>query len=288
VRIGISGAPGVGKSTFIEAFGLAVIAAGHRLAVLAVDPSSKRGGGSILGDKTRMPELARRAEAYIRPSPAGQTLGGVARRTREAMWLCEAAGFDVVMVETVGVGQSETAVADMVDLFLLLIAPASGDDLQGIKRGIVELADLVLVNKADGDLEPAARRAVADYRNALRMLRPVAEKDAPQVIAVSALEGRGIDEVWRLVERRSTAMEASGARARRRAAQARAALWSEVGEGLLDALRADAEVASRLPELEARVAAGRLTPSAAARALLAAFLGGKEAKAAEERKGGSR
>jgi LAO/AO transport system kinase len=288
VRIGISGAPGVGKSTFIEAFGLAVIAAGHRLAVLAVDPSSKRGGGSILGDKTRMPELARRAEAYIRPSPAGQTLGGVARRTREAMWLCEAAGFDVVIVETVGVGQSETAVADMVDLFVLLIAPAGGDDLQGIKRGIVELADLVLVNKADGDLEPAARRAVADYRHALRMLRPAAEKDAPQVIAVSALEGRGIDEVWRLVERRAAAMEASGTRARRRAAQARAALWSEVGEGLLDALRADAEVASRLPELEAGVAAGRLTPSAAARALLAAFLGRAAAKAGGERKGGSR
>jgi LAO/AO transport system kinase len=287
-RIGISGAPGVGKSTFIEAFGLAIIAAGHRLAVLAVDPSSKRGGGSILGDKTRMPELSRRAEAYIRPSPAGQTLGGVARRTREAMWLCEAAGFDVVIVETVGVGQSETAVADMVDLFLLLIAPAGGDDLQGIKRGIVELADLVLVNKADGDLEPAARRAVADYRHALRMLRPAAERDAPQVIAVSALEARGVDEVWRHVERRVAAMEASGARGRRRAAQARAALWSEVGEGLIDALRADAAVATRLPALEARVAAGRLTPSAAARMLLAAFLGERDAEAVGGRKGGTR
>jgi GTPase len=273
VRIGISGAPGVGKSTFIEAFGLAVTGAGHRVAVLAVDPSSKRGGGSILGDKTRMAELARRADAFIRPSPAGKTLGGVARRTREAILVAEAAGFDVIIVETVGVGQSETAVADMVDLFLLLLAPGGGDDLQGIKKGIVELADLLVVNKADGDLKPAALRAVADYRHAVRMLRPAAaEGDAP-VLAVSALEREGIDTVWHTVEREVAAQRASGARDRRRAAQAQAALWSEIGEGLVELFKADARVAKRLAGLEAKLAAGVLTPAAAARAALAAFRG---------------
>ena len=268
-RLGISGAPGVGKSTFIEAFGLAAIAAGRRVAVLAVDPSSQRGGGAILADKTRMPELARNPAAFIRPSPAGRTLGGVARRTREAIWLAEAAGFDLILVETVGVGQSETAVADMVDLFLLLIGPGGGDDLQALKRGIVERADLVLVTKADGDLAPAARRAAADYGHALRLLRP---GTAPEVRAISALEGRGIGELLALVEGHVAGLEASGAFAERRAAQARAALWSEIGEGLIEALRADAAVAARLPALEAEVAARRLTPSAAARQALAAFL----------------
>jgi LAO/AO transport system kinase len=273
VRLGISGAPGVGKSTFIEAFGLAVIGAGHRVAVLAVDPSSKRGGGSILGDKTRMAELARRADAFIRPSPAGRTLGGVARRTREAIIVAEAAGFDVVIVETVGVGQSETAVADMVDIFLLLLAPGGGDDLQGIKKGIVELADLLVVNKADGDLKPAALRAVADYRHALRLLRPAAAEESSEVLAVSALEGQGIDKVWQRVERRIALLEASGERDRRRAAQARAALWSEIGEGLTELFKADAAVAAALPSLETDVAAGKLTPTAAARAALEAFRG---------------
>jgi len=271
IRIGISGAPGVGKSTFIEAFGLTVIEGGHRVAVLAVDPSSKRGGGSILGDKTRMAELARREQAFIRPSPAGRTLGGVARRTREAILAVEAAGFDVVIVETVGVGQSETAVADMVDLFLLLLAPGGGDDLQGIKRGIVELADLLVVNKADGDLKPAAMRAVADYRHAVRMLRPAVADWVPEVLAVSALEGEGIARVWQLVEQRIAALAASGERDRRRAAQARAALWSEVGEGLLELFKEDAGVAALLGELEAKVAAGNATPTTAARAALTAF-----------------
>jgi LAO/AO transport system kinase len=271
MRLGISGAPGVGKSTFIEAFGLTVTGAGHRLAVLAVDPSSKRGGGSILGDKTRMAELARRDDAFIRPSPAGKTLGGVARRTRDAILVAEAAGFDVIIVETVGVGQSETAVADMVDLFLLLLAPGGGDDLQGIKKGIVELADLLVVNKADGDLKPAALRAVADYRHAVRMLRPAAaEGDAP-VLAVSALTREGIDKVWQTVEREVAALRASGARDRRRAAQAQAALWSEIGEGLIDLFKADARVAKRLATLEAKVAGGSLAPAAAARAALTAF-----------------
>jgi LAO/AO transport system kinase len=274
LRLGISGAPGVGKSTFIEAFGLAAIGAGHRVAVLAVDPSSKRGGGSILGDKTRMPELARHDDAYIRPSPAGKTLGGVARRTRDAMTLAEAAGFDVVIVETVGVGQSETAVADMVDLFLLLLAPGGGDDLQGIKKGIVELADLLVVNKADGDLKPAALRAVADYRHALRMLRPAAADEAmPLVLAVSALTGEGIPQIWERVEHQAATLLASGERERRRARQARAALWSEIGEGLVDLFKADQRVAARLGDIEAQVAEGTLTPSAAARAALAAFRG---------------
>jgi LAO/AO transport system kinase len=271
LRLGISGAPGVGKSTFIEAFGLAVIRDGHRLAVLAVDPSSKRGGGSILGDKTRMGELARRPEAFIRPSPAGRMLGGVARRSREAIILCEAAGFDRIIIETVGVGQSETAVADLVDLFLLLIAPGGGDDLQGIKKGIVEVADLLVVNKADGDLAPAAQRAVADYRHALALLRP-ATKDAPDVVAVSALEGRGIDLLLKAVEARGAALDARGERTRRRAAQARAALWHEIDEGLRDAFKSDPRVAAHMGALEARVASGRLAPAAAAHDALLMFL----------------
>ena len=195
MRIGISGAPGVGKSTFIEAFGLHLTGQGKKVAVFAIDPSSRRGGGSILGDKTRMEKLSRDPNAYIRPSPAGTTLGGVARRTRECLLLAEAAGFDVVLVETVGVGQSETAVADMTDLFVLLASPGGGDDLQGIKRGVMELADLVLVTKADGDLMPAARRAVADYHAALHLMRP-SISGSPKVLAVSSIEGTGIDEAW--------------------------------------------------------------------------------------------
>ena len=187
VRLGITGVPGGGKSTFIEAFGLFLISQGHRVAVLAVDPTSRRSKGSILGDKTRMEELSRAPEAFIRPSPAGRTLGGVARRTREAMLVCEAAGFDVVIVETVGVGQSETAVADMVDMFLLLLQPGSGDELQGFKRGIMELADLVVVNKADGELAPAAERAAAEYRGALQFLRPASKSWKPEVMKCSSL-----------------------------------------------------------------------------------------------------
>jgi LAO/AO transport system kinase len=269
LRLGISGAPGVGKSTFIEAFGLGAIDRGHRVAVLAIDPSSKRGGGSILGDKTRMPELARNPAAFIRPSPAGGMLGGVARRTREAIFVVEAAGFDRIIVETVGVGQSETAVADLVDIFLLLIAPAGGDELQGIKRGIVELADLVLINKADGDLEPAARRAVADYAQALGLLR-ADQRPRPAVIAISALERKGLDAVERLLDERVAAM-ADGERQRRRAAQAKAALWAELGDALIERLRNDAAVAAKLQTLEAEVEAGRLTPAAAAGEILTAW-----------------
>jgi len=272
VRLGISGAPGVGKSTFIEAFGLLVIERGHKLAVLAVDPSSKRGGGSLLGDKTRMSELARDPRGFVRPSPAGSMLGGVARRTREAILLAEAAGFDVVIVETVGVGQSETAVADIVDMFLLLLAPGAGDELQGLKKGIVELADLILVNKADADLRPAALRAVAEYRHALHLLRPGSRNWVTEVHAVSALTREGIADIWDLVERHRAAMTASGERARRRASQARAALWREVGEGLMEAFRADRKIAPELARIEARVTAGEVTALSAARHLLGAFL----------------
>jgi LAO/AO transport system kinase len=270
LRLGISGPPGVGKSSFIEAFGLHLVEAGHRPAVLAIDPSSRVSGGSILGDKTRMAELSRHAEAFIRPSPAGETLGGVARRTREAMLVCEAAGFDIVMVETVGVGQSETAVADMVDLFLLLVQPGGGDDLQGIKRGIVELADLIVVTKSDGPLEAVAGRTAADYQSAMRLLRSAAQGAVP-VREVSAVNGKGIAELWQAVDAAAKKAEASGERAARRAAQARSWLWSELSESLLAALKAHPEVASRLPELETQVACGRVSPPAAAQLLLAAF-----------------
>ncbi|MDB5363368.1 MAG: ATPase/protein kinase [Rhodospirillales bacterium] len=273
IRIGLSGVPGVGKSTFIEAFGLKLIAGGHRVAVLAVDPSSRRTGGSILGDKTRMTELARAEAAFIRPSPTGGTLGGVARRTRESIILCEAAGFDVVLVETVGVGQSETAVADMVDLFCLLLLPAAGDDLQGIKKGIVELAELLLVNKADGELKPKGLTAVGDYRAALRLLRPISAQWQPEVLAVSAVTGEGLDQAWAAIERHQAAMEASGEKAHRRAAQAQAALWTDLGDGMIAALRRRPAIADRIPEIEAAVAAGTMTSTAGARRLLGLFLG---------------
>ncbi|MEK9661176.1 MAG: methylmalonyl Co-A mutase-associated GTPase MeaB, partial [Alphaproteobacteria bacterium] len=273
VRIGISGVPGVGKSTFIEAFGRHLTGAGHRLAVLAVDPSSQRSGGSILGDKTRMEELGRSPDAFIRPSPTGGTLGGVARRTREAMLVCEAAGFDVVIVETVGVGQSETAVADLVDMFVLLLLPSGGDELQGLKKGIVEIADLLVVNKADGDLEKAAGRSAAEYANALHVLTPVSAHWTPQVLTCSALEGRGIAEVWRQVEVFVAAMRDAGAFAARRQSQARGWMWSAVDEALQAAFRADPHVQAMLGPLEDEVAAGATTPGAAARALLGAFFG---------------
>ena len=272
VRLGVSGAPGVGKSTFIEAFGRHVIEAGHRVAVLAVDPSSKRSGGSILGDKTRMEALARDGAAFIRPSPAGTTLGGVARRTREAILACEAAGFDVMLVETVGVGQSETAVADMVDMFLLLLPPAGGDELQGIKRGIVELADLVLVNKADGELEPPARRTAADYEAAIHLLRPSAPGWTVRVQTCSALTGAGIAEAWEAVGAFRRALGAS--LQDRRARQAAAWMWNEIAEGALEALRRDNTLCALAEALEREVAAGRAAPAAAARRILARFLAG--------------
>jgi LAO/AO transport system kinase len=272
-RIGISGPPGAGKSTFIERFGLDGIARGRRIAVLAVDPGSKRGGGAILGDKTRMAELGRAPEAFIRPSSAGANTGGVARRTREAILICEAAGFDTVLVETVGAGQAETMVAEMVDMFVLVLPPAAGDELQGIKRGIIELADLILVNKADGELREHALRSAAEYANALRLIRPAHAEWQVAVRAVSALTGDAIDAVWDDVARFRAALEASGAWEQRRAEQRRAALWHEIGDGLVERFRAAAAVAERIPEIENDVADGRRTPAAAARLLLAAFLG---------------
>src|SRR5205807_9014634 len=237
-RIGITGPPGAGKSTFIERFGLDGIERGHRVAVLAVDPGSKRGGGAILGDKTRMAELARAPAAFIRPSSAGAQTGGVARQTREAILICEAAGFDAVLVETVGAGQAETTVAEMVDMFLLILPPAAGDELQGIKRGIIELADLILVNKADGELLDHAMRSAAEYANAVHLIRPALAEWQVMVRAVSALTGNGIDAVWEDVARFRAALAASGAWTRRRAGQAQAALWAEIGDGLLERFRA--------------------------------------------------
>lgn len=276
VRLGLSGAPGVGKSTFTEAFGQYLTGEGLKVAVLAIDPSSARTGGSILGDKTRMELLARNPDAFIRPSPSGGTLGGVARRTREAMLLTEAAGYDVVIIETVGVGQSETAVADMVDMFILLLSPGGGDELQGIKRGIMELADLIVVNKADGDLIPAARRAQIEYKTALHLMRPKSAHWVPHVLLASALKGEGLSEVWKSACDHRAALDAAGELAGLRASQAKAWMWTEIREGLFSALKADKGAAALLPELEADVAAGRATPTAAARRLLALVLNREE------------
>ncbi len=274
IRVGISGAPGAGKSTFIETLGVHLVDAGHRVAVLAVDPSSVRSGGSILGDKTRMEQLSRRPEAFIRPSPSSGTLGGVARRTREAMLVCEAAGFDVVLVETVGVGQSEVAVAGMVDLFVLLLGPGAGDELQGVKRGIVELADLLVVNKADGDLADLARHTAADYAHALHLVRSGDDGTVERVRTCSARLGEGIDELWAAVEQLVSAARTTGALAERRTEQARAWMWSEVTDTMLEELRADPGVNARIASLEAEVTAGRVSAAAAARRVLAALRAG--------------
>lgn len=268
VRLGITGVPGVGKSTCIEALGLHVIETGHRVAVLAVDPSSTITGGSILGDKTRMARLAQHDAAYIRPTPTGGTLGGVARRTREALLLCEAAGYDVILVETVGVGQSETEVAQMVDMFLLLLLPGSGDELQGIKKGIVEMADLIVVNKADGDQKAQAARVRGDYAAALRMLHPARSGWQPQALTCSALTGEGIAEVWRAVESLARILRDSGEMKENRAQQAKAWMWKEIRETVLERFITHPAVAARVTEMERRVAQGALSPAAAARALV--------------------
>ena len=270
VRVGISGSPGAGKSTFIEAFGVHVVESGHRVAVLAVDPSSARTGGSILGDKTRMEQLVRSPRAFVRPSPTAGALGGVARRTREAMLLCEAAGFDVVLVETVGVGQSEVDVAAMVDLFMVLVSPGGGDELQGIKRGIMELADLVVVNKADGDLLATAMGTAADYSAALHLIRPRTRSWSPRALTCSALTGTGVAEVWQAVTEFGVALAEELPALR--AEQNRAWMWSEVTGSLLEALHADTDVAGLAERLEHEVGAGVLTPAAAARLVVEAFL----------------
>ncbi|WP_461519389.1 methylmalonyl Co-A mutase-associated GTPase MeaB [Porticoccus sp.] len=271
IRVGISGVPGVGKSTFIESFGNHVISQGHRVAVLAVDPTSALSGGSILGDKTRMETLSRNPGAFIRPSPAGQTLGGVTRRTRETLLLCESAGFDVIIVETVGVGQSETAVAQMTDMFLLLLLPGGGDELQGIKRGIMELADLILVNKADGDQQAAANRTVADYQMAVHFLHPRSRHWQVRVQPLSALKRQGVNEVWQTVEEYRQALTEAGEINARRAAQARAWMWSETADTLLMDLKESDSVQALVSSLEQAVTEGKIPPTVAAKKLIDAF-----------------
>jgi LAO/AO transport system kinase len=270
LRIGLSGTPGVGKSTFIESFGMMLLAEGLRVAVLAVDPSSARSGGSILGDKTRMERLSREPAAFIRPSPSQAQMGGVARRTREAVALCEAAGFDVVLVETVGVGQSETVVAEICDLFLLLLAPAGGDELQGVKRGIMEMADMIFVNKADGDLKPAALRTCADYAGALRLLRrrPQDPEGFPKAMTVSATEEAGLAEAWAEMQALAGWRQSHGHWAARRAAQARHWFVEEVRQGLLSVLTRE-PARGIMDRLGDRVTAGELSPEAAAAEMLA-------------------
>jgi LAO/AO transport system kinase len=266
LRLGISGVPGVGKSTFIEALGLHLVGAGHRVAVLAVDPSSSLSGGSILGDKTRMERLSTHEQAFIRPSPSGGTLGGVAEKTREAILVCEAARHDVVIVETVGVGQSETAVAGMTDLFVLMQLPNAGDDLQAIKKGVMELADLVLVNKADLDAD-AATRAQAQLTSALRWLGPHAHA-AVRVMPLSALTGQGVAEFWQLAFEEHRQRLAAGTLHARRHEQDEAWMWARIEAGLRQRFRADPAVREVLPEISTLVRAGRLAPSVAARRLL--------------------
>jgi LAO/AO transport system kinase len=270
-RIGISGAPGVGKSTFIEAFGNHLVDAGHKVAILAVDPSSAISGGSILGDKTRMETLSRRDEAYIRPSPAGTTLGGVTRRSRETLLLCEAAGFDVIIVETVGVGQSETKVADMTDMFVLLLQPGAGDQLQGIKRGIMELADLVLINKADDELKSLATQSASEYRDALRLLRPRSAEWKVEVKTCSARDEVGINEAWDVMAKHQEALIENGELKPRRAEQARTWMWSEVQDSLVADLKSDAAVQEQIPQLEAAASEGRISAAKAAEFLLQTY-----------------
>jgi LAO/AO transport system kinase len=264
IRVGITGSPGVGKSTTIDALGMFLIDQGHKVAVLAVDPSSARSGGSILGDKTRMARLAASDQAYIRPSPSSGTLGGVASKTREAMLLCEAAGFDVILVETVGIGQSETAVCDMTDFFLALMLPGAGDELQGIKKGLVELADMIAINKADGDNIKRANHAAADYRSALHILSPRSEHWQPPVITYSALTGKGIGDLWQTILDHRTAMTAAGDFAARRREQQVKWMWSILEQRMMARLRTDASLRTKVKKIEADVAGGRVAPALAA------------------------
>jgi LAO/AO transport system kinase len=263
IRVGITGAPGVGKSLTIDSLGTYLTGKGHKVAVLAVDPSSARTGGSILGDKTRMARLAIDDRAFVRPSPSSGTLGGVAAKTRETMLLCEAAGFDVVLVETVGIGQSETTVADMTDFFLALMLPGAGDELQGIKKGLVELADMIAVNKADGDNIKRASAAAAEYRAALHILSPRSASWTPPVLTYSALIGNGIAELWGQVVSHRERMTASGEHAARRRDQQVKWMWSMLEQRMFARLRSDAAVRARLPQIEAAVAEGKLAATLA-------------------------
>ncbi len=262
-RVGITGVPGVGKSTTIDQLGANLTAAGHKVAVLAVDPSSTRTGGSILGDKTRMARLAVDRNAFIRPSPSSGTLGGVAAKTRETMLLCEAAGFDVILVETVGVGQSETTVAGMVDFFLVLMLPGAGDELQGIKKGVLEIADMIAVNKSDGDNAVRARQAASEYRAALNIMAAKSSAWTPPVVLISGLANQGLDAMWEQVETHRTKLEATGEHAERRRVQQVAWMWSMLEERVMQALRHDTRVAGRLTTLEAGVRDGTVSASLA-------------------------
>ncbi|MCX2722199.1 methylmalonyl Co-A mutase-associated GTPase MeaB [Roseibium salinum] len=261
LRVGITGVPGVGKSTMIDTLGTNLTAAGHKVAVLAVDPSSTRTGGSILGDKTRMARLAVDANAFIRPSPSAGTLGGVAAKTRETMLLCEAAGFDVILVETVGIGQSETAVADMVDFFLVLMLPGAGDDLQGIKKGVLEIADMIAVNKAEGEGVTRAKSAASDYRAALHILAPKSPVWSPPVITVSGFANEGLDHLWEQILLYRTRMEASGEWSEKRSRQQVAWMWDMLQQRMMEALKSNRKTADRLKELEASVRAGETAVS---------------------------
>ncbi len=267
-RIGVTGLPGVGKSTFIDQFGVNLTAAGHRVAVLTVDPSSRRTGGSILGDKTRMARLATDPNAFVRPSPAGKTLGGVTRATRETMLVCEAAGFDVVLVETVGVGQSESAVAGMVDFFLVLLLPGAGDELQGLKKGLIELADLIAINKADGAFAARAMATAADYRAALHILTSRDGDWKPEAVTISGLENKGLDELWTAISRHREIMDRSGAFAAKRRDQSVAWMHDLIEDRLRGLIRGDATIRSRLNALELEVREGRKMPAEAAMEIL--------------------
>jgi LAO/AO transport system kinase len=269
IRVGITGAPGVGKSTTIDALGVFLTASGHKVAVLAVDPSSVRTGGSILGDKTRMGRLSADERAFIRPSPTAGTLGGVASKTREAMLICEAAGYDAILIETVGIGQSETAVADMTDFFLALMLPGAGDELQGLKKGVVELADLIAVNKADGDNIGRAKAAAAEYRAALHILTPRTPAWTPPVVTYSALTGDGLKELWSAVLDHRARMTDEIA-SRRRTQQVKW-MWTMLEERLRERVKSDPALKVRLPQIEAAVAAGRLSPALAVAEITAAL-----------------
>ncbi|SHL60533.1 methylmalonyl Co-A mutase-associated GTPase MeaB [Roseibium suaedae] len=262
-RIGITGVPGVGKSTTIDTLGSNLTALGHKVAVLAVDPSSTRTGGSILGDKTRMARLAVDPAAFIRPSPSAGTLGGVAAKTRETMLLCEAAGFDVILVETVGIGQSETTVAEMVDFFLVLMLPGAGDELQGIKKGVLEIADMIAVNKADGDGALRARSAASDYRAALHILAPRSPTWHPPVVTISGLSNEGLDALWEQIEQHRAKMTATGEFQKRRADQQVAWMWDLLQQRMMEALKNDTRTADRLKELELSVRGGETAVSMA-------------------------
>src|SRR5215470_16226467 len=263
IRVGITGAPGVGKSTTIDVLGTFLTAQGHQVAVLAVDPSSARSGGSILADKTRMPRLASDANAFVRPSPASGTLGGVAAKTRESMLICEAAGYDVVLVETIGTGQSETIVADMTDFFLVLMLPGAGDELQGLKKGVIEIADMLAINKADGDNIGRAKAAAAEYRAALHILNPRSPTWTPPVIIYSALTGAGLAELWQHILDHRDKLTASGEIASHRRAQQVKWMWTMFEDRLRGRLKSDPAIKARLPQIEAAVAAGRLSPALA-------------------------